>query len=288
MRYQYKRERSGFWVNIFENDDNSYNISTNKKYVELINYFFPILEFCSPTKWKESGNYQNMSNLWLPDGSYNQNYINEFMEWCDAAIHNVLWLELNKNICQYFSNELDYCIASDFNYIYGNGRTEMGEAEYQLKYNIGNISKDVRKEYANYIMNKMLDNCKYIPIVDLQDWYISPMPATESGKMKMAWYMAEAIARNLKIPFVDAMLICEKPQMKELSVENKILIWDNIYQNNKIRINRDIRDKNILVIDDLYQSGATIWQYAKYLKENGASSVFGLVCVKSLKDSDNK
>lgn len=288
MKYQYKRERSGFWVNIFENEDDSYSISTNKKYVELINYFFPMLESYSPTKWKDSDNFRYMSNLWLPDGCFDQNYINKFMEWCDAAIHNVLWLELNKNICEFFCSELDYCIASDFNIIYGDGRTEMGEAEYQLKYNSDNISKNEQKKYADYIMNKMLDNCKYIPISNLQDWYISPMPATESGKMKIAWSMAEAIARNLMISFVDATLRCEKPQMKQLSVENKILIWDNIYRNNKVIIDRNVQNKNIIVIDDLYQSGATIWQYAKFLKENGASSVFGLVCVKSLKDSDNK
>lgn len=30
-----------------------------------------------------------------------------------------------------------------------------------------------------------------------------------------------------------------------------------------------------------------MWEYAKFLKDMGAKSVFGVVCVKSLKDSDN-
>ena len=43
--------RNDFWVNIHKNTD-AYNISTNSKYVNLINHFFPILERNSPTKWK--------------------------------------------------------------------------------------------------------------------------------------------------------------------------------------------------------------------------------------------
>lgn len=41
------------------------------------------------------------------------------------------------------------------------------------------------------------------------------------------------------------------------------------------------------MVDDLYQSGATMWEYAKFLKSLGAICVFGIVCVKSLRDSDN-
>ena len=70
-----------------------------------------------------------------------------------------------------------------------------------------------RNKYANVIMTKMLNNCKYIPIRNKSEWYISPMPATESG--------------------------------------------------------------------------TTMWQYVKFLKKMGAKMVFGVVCVKSLKDSDN-
>lgn len=288
MKYQYKRDRSGFWITIYKNTDESYSISTNEKYVELINYFYPYLEMNSPTKWKGSDNYQGLTSLWLPDGCYDTYYVENFVYWCDLAINNILWLELNKNIHPFFSNELDFCIASDFNIVYGKGRTEIGEAEYQLKYNIRNLDEESKKKYAAIIMDKMMDNCKYIPITNSNEWYISPMPATDNGKTKMAWYMAETISKNLKLPFINATLLCDKPQMKELSVEEKISIWSDIYNNDEVIIDMHIQGKNIIVIDDLYQSGATIWQYAKYLKENGARSVFGLVCVKSLKDSDNK
>ena len=75
--------------------------------------------------------------------------------------------------------------------------------------------------------------------------------------------------------------------MKKLPVQNKKQTWDNLYKERQISIKCNVSDKNIIIVDDLYQSGITMWKYAKYLKSMGAKTVFGLVCVKSLKDSDN-
>lgn len=286
MKYQFERTRSDFWITVHENDD-AYSISTNDRYVDIINYFFPILERNSPTKWRKSENYANMSNLWLPEGCYDQNIMTEFINWSEDVTNNVLWLSLNKNIKEYFDDELDYCIASDFNIVYGEGRTEIGEAEYQLKYNIEDLSVTERNQYANIIMSKMLDNCKYIPFNNGLNWCVSPMPATEYGKTKLAWQMAEEISKQLRLSFIKPILSCDKPQMKQLSIKEKIETWEKIYYNNGVILDNQVRGKNVIVVDDLYQSGATMWEYAKFLKTLGARCVFGIVCVKSLRDSDN-
>lgn len=286
MKYQFERTRSDFWITVHENDD-AYSISTNDRYVDIINYFFPILERNSPTKWRKSENYANMSNLWLPEGCYDQNIMTEFINWSEEVTNNVLWLSLNKNIKEYFDDELDYCIASDFNIVYGEGRTEIGEAEYQLKYNVEGLSVTERNQYANIIMSKMLDNCKYIPFNNGLNWCVSPMPATEYGKTKLAWQMAEEISKQLRLSFIKPILSCDKPQMKQLSIKEKIETWEKIYYNNGVILDNQVRGKNVIVVDDLYQSGATMWEYAKFLKILGARCVFGIVCVKSLRDSDN-
>lgn len=39
MKYQFERTRSDFWIIVHENDD-AYSISTNDRYVDIINYFF--------------------------------------------------------------------------------------------------------------------------------------------------------------------------------------------------------------------------------------------------------
>lgn len=288
MKHQFRRDRSDFWITVYNNDDESYNISTNSKYIELINFFYPRLEENSPTKWKDSEKYPQTSSLWLPEGCYDHDEMESFMKWCDCVTQEVLWLNLNKNIERYFDDELDFCIASDFNFVYGNGRTEIGEAEYQLKYNSAHISQAERQEYANVIMDKMMDNCKYIPMGNKNNWCLSPLPSTESGKEKLAWILADEMSNYLGVSFIDATLAYDKPQMKQLSIEDKIETWEEIYNNGDVLIDKTVKGKNVIVIDDLYQSGTTMWQYANFLKKMGARSVFGIVCVKSLKDSDNK
>ena len=142
--------------------------------------------------------YEGVYTIWLPCGCYIDNDIDKFREWCWAATTEVLWLELNRNIDAYFFDELDFCIACDFNIIYGQGRTEIGEAEYQLKYNVHNLDYKSKTCYENIIIDKMLKSCKYIPMHD-------------------------------------------------------------IYKNGKVEIECDVYNKDVLVVDDLYQSGATMW-----------------------------
>ena len=287
MKYQFKRKRSDFWITVHINDDASYSISTNDRYIDIINYFFPILERNSPTKWKRSENHADMSTLWLPEGRNVQSNMTEFINWSREVTNDVLWLSLNKNINEYFDDELDYCMASDFNIVYGECRTEIGEAEYKLKYKIEDLSIKERKHYVDIIMSKMLDNCKYIPFNDRLNWCVSPMPATEFGKTKLAWRMAKKISEQLRLSFIEPTLSCDKPQMKQLSIKEKIETWEKIYYSNGVILDNQVRGKNVIVVDDLYQSGATMWEYAKFLKTLGARCVFGIVCVKSLRDSDN-
>ena len=55
-----------------------------------------------------------------------------------------------------------------------------------------------------------------------------------------------------------------------------------------IEITGDVEGKSIILIDDLYQSGSTMWTVAKLLKKRGARRVLGMGCVKSRRDTDNQ
>lgn len=52
MKYQFGRNRSEFWITVYENED-CYSISTNERYIDIINYAFPNLVANSPTKMEE-------------------------------------------------------------------------------------------------------------------------------------------------------------------------------------------------------------------------------------------
>ena len=52
MNYTFRRQRSDFWVNVYENDY-SYTILTNKKYVTIIDYCCPYLRYNNSIIWKK-------------------------------------------------------------------------------------------------------------------------------------------------------------------------------------------------------------------------------------------
>lgn len=284
-RYEYGRSRSELWITVYENDNGSYTILTDKKYTEIISYFFSKSSetYKQPIKWKDNETY---SSLWLPKDYKSKKEIGECLKWFNGATQRI-WLGLNKYIDSYFNKELDFCIASDFNIIYGVGRTEIGEAEYKMKYRKDFITKEEADKYNSIIMKSLIYNYDYLPIKNKNECYVTSRPAESSTRNKLAWIFANKVSNYLEIPLLVSKLDCIKPQMKELSIQDKINTWKEIYNNGSVKINYDINGKTIIVIDDLYQSGVTMWQYASFLKKMGAKKVFGNVCVKSLKDSDN-
>ena len=74
----------------------------------------------------------------------------------------------------------------------------------------------------------------------------------------------------------------EVPALKTLSLADKLAALSQAFT-----LNESVEDKTILLIDDLYQSGATLWSLAKFLKSHGAREVYGLACAKSWRDTDN-
>jgi predicted amidophosphoribosyltransferase len=48
-----------------------------------------------------------------------------------------------------------------------------------------------------------------------------------------------------------------------------------------------VKGKTILLVDDLFQSGASIWALARAARKAGAIRVCGLVSVKARRDTDN-
>jgi hypothetical protein len=89
-------------------------------------------------------------------------------------------------------------------------------------------------------------------------------------------------------PVVIPTLKVPKLALKNMAVVEKIAQWDKILQTKGIHLSQSVQRCSILVVDDLYQSGASLWSCAKYLKTQQAGMVIGLACVKSLRDTDNR
>lgn len=289
---EYKKTRSKFWLKIFDDEATHTNISANKMVMGLLQEISPHLISCSPKGWKESSNILGNYNLCIPNDRMDWEALENVETWAERANQHI-WLGTNKNTAPYFcGDEVDYCLAADWNIdLESQKRTIIGEAEYQLKYNLPKelIHKEDAHQYASLLTTAVLDCIACLPI-NLSNFVVVSIPATEEKQKKLAWKLAEHIAKIIERPFIKATLKSEKPQMKEQTVEDKVRIWRKFFcDEDMLDFSDDILGANILIIDDLYQSGASIWCFAKYLKECcDARTVIAITPVKALKDGGNK
>lgn len=289
--YEYSRKRSKFWMRVYEND-NSTTILSNGMVKSLVNRSSPRLIGCSRRGWVRSSNCQDTYNLWILDDFMDFQELEEMKKWADHA-NDHIWLGLNKNTIKCFTgDELEYCLAADWNYdLDKEERTDVGEAEYQLKYQYpkGLVSKLEGKAYATMLLNSIWDCVCCLPF-EMRNFVVTTIPAVNSKQNKLPWFLAKRVSEMLSSRFVSATLKQDKPPMKDQSIENKIQVWRRIYDSvDIVSLSQEIDGAKVLIIDDLYQSGTSVWCYAEYLKKKcGAEIVIAVTAVKALKDGDNK
>lgn len=287
--YEFKKNRSNFYMKIWDNND-CINISVNAMVKHLLDLIAKKFVASSPTGWKKSKNYQELYNLWIPRNRIDEDLLQYIIDWAEKA-NSYIWLTTNKNTKDFFcGNEIDFCLAADWNYVFEtNKRTPIGEAEYQLKYQLpkGLLNIDDIKKYEKLIKNTLYSSIDSLHF-DKHDFLVTTIPAVKENQNKLSWEIAKWISNKYDMEFLKGTLLSNKPQMKEQEVGNKIQIWRKIYKKpSNICLSCDVSGKNVLIVDDLYQSGASIWCYAEMLKSLGANIVVAVAAVKSLRDGDN-
>ncbi|MBK9745780.1 MAG: phosphoribosyltransferase [Chloroflexi bacterium] len=191
-------------------------------------------------------------------------------------------------IASHFGDELDVCIALDKNYKSLTERTEIGELEYQAKWG---ESEEALDGLVHYLLEAM--ECANRFCITEQS-YISYIPFNVGKPFDLPSELARRIADRLGVeffgvsePLVQPALKRPKPSMKDTTLEQKFAFWKKIVDTRGIDLSQQVTGKTVYIVDDLYQSGVTIWSYAQFLKLMGADRVIGVVCVKAGKDTDN-
>lgn len=182
--------------------------------------------------------------------------------WCDICLRKNLNIHL---INSSFNEYLDGCYALS-NYDKGIRR-----ALIQLKYN----NQKSRKKSIEYMVESFnyWDRLKKYKLV-------VPIPLSKQRLEERGYNQVDLIFKDVfkrKNFFYQSNLLIKKRNTK---VQSKLRKKDrkenmkNVFIVNK-RFN--IKDKNILLLDDIYTSGATMLYAAKALKKAGAKSVMGFV-----------
>ncbi|MGB9763417.1 MAG: ComF family protein [Minisyncoccia bacterium] len=118
-----------------------------------------------------------------------------------------------------------------------------------------------------------------------QNLIIISVPLNYFKKLKRGYNQVELLAKQIslafQIPYYDKILIRIKNNLPQVncSYKERFLNVKDIFQINQNFVPL-IKNKTILLIDDVYTTGATLNEAAKILKQNGAQRIIGLVLAK--------
>ena len=91
--------------------------------------------------------------------------------------------------------------------------------------------------------------------------------------------ISKVIAENLQITYNSNTLIknVNNKRQSSLNLENRI---NNVKDVFSLTEKQSVKNKNVILVDDIYTTGATLEECAKILKQAGAKNVLGLVIAK--------
>ncbi len=141
------------------------------------------------------------------------------------------------------------------------------------------------KPYLNELFVKIiLKNekiCRKIKKYDI----IIPVPIHKKRKNERGYNQSELIARklakNLNVELVTDSLIKQKNTLPQSTLSKKQR-EENVKTVYKIQNKQKIENKKIILLDDIYTTGATAEECSKILKQNGAKEILVLTIAKDI------
>lgn len=147
----------------------------------------------------------------------------------------------------------------------------IGGLVHSLKYN---YAKEVFAVLEKIISGSLPQHLYYFNNIDL----IIPVPLhgrrlAERG-FNQAELIAETVARFIQKEIMNKILVRQRYTFVQarLNREERLRNVSGAFSLNEVS---KIKDKNILLVDDVFTTGSTMQECARLLKQNGASQVFG-------------
>jgi len=124
-----------------------------------------------------------------------------------------------------------------------------------------------------------------LPLPDL----IIPVPLHDrrlrwrgfNQSLLIANYLSQELITNLEIETSDKIILRSKHTRPQMTIRNRrerIQNVANVFVFNETEENINlIKNKTILLVDDITTTGSTLFECAKVLKQNGAKKVYGIV-----------
>ncbi|MFC1608964.1 ComF family protein [Patescibacteria group bacterium] len=101
-------------------------------------------------------------------------------------------------------------------------------------------------------------------------------------------HISQNISPNLSTPILSSALIRSKNTPSQMKIKNYHQRKSNLKNAFLVKNEAEIKNKRILLVDDISTTGSTIFECAKVLKKSGAKDVFGIVIARKKIKTKNK
>lgn len=154
--------------------------------------------------------------------------------------------------------------------MYDTVRSEVGELVYRLKYQ-GDQSAvpPLARVVAEFISNKELP-------IDV----VVPMPPSKQRSVQPVRSIAASVAKRLDIAYDSRALrkVRESPELKSMTeLKDRRAALAGAF----IASAEALKGKSVLLLDDLYRSGASMEEAARAIRKSGAKAVYALALTRT-------
>ena len=187
------------------------------------------------------------------------------------------WLAENADAV-FIKSLFSTAVAACEHYISPDHRSRIGELEHSAKYLGSSSAREEIVDILEDIFRRMHGNRK----IDA----IASIPPSNPGQVSLPNMLAARLSERLGIPDLTASLNWKgpKPSIKELDVDQKWAALEDV----GITVESKFSGKNVLIIDDMYQSGSTAHFVGSQIREAGANDMHLLAVSKGRRDTDNR
>jgi len=180
----------------------------------------------------------------------------------------------NEILCQECLRRINYPTLKKSNNIFA--ATDYNDeiikrAIWALKYR---KVKQLAKHLAELIYLRLSPEIKFSTVV-------IPVPLSKNRFRERGFNQAELIARHLagkiSAPILNDVLVKIKETPSQVSIKDKKERLENLNEAFAVKNAEEIKNKNVILVDDVSTTGTTIREARKILKNAGAKKVFALV-----------
>ncbi|CCH56607.1 phosphoribosyltransferase [Fibrisoma limi BUZ 3] len=175
--------------------------------------------------------------------------------------------ESNSQVLNKFAGKVPIQFAASYLYYTKGGTVQ--KLIHHIKYK---GKKEAAKEIANWYGYQLKDKSNWLNVADL----IVGVPLHKNRQRQRGYnqadWIAEGLSESLEIPFRTDVLIRTK-FLSSQTRKNRIERWENVSSVFAVQNTDVVKDKHVVVVDDVLTTGATVEACAAELLKAGCKSV---------------